>query len=342
MECQFMPLETRRLTVLDTFSGVGGFSLGLEATSVIRTGAFCEADPHARQVLRKHWSNVPIFEDIKELNYEAYFSLGLPAPQIVCGGFPCQDVSAANPKAVGINGKRSGLWSELHRVIGEFRPRFVILENSSMLLGRGLVQVLQDLDAIGYDAEWHCIPASAAGARHRRDRIWIVAYTHDDLRRRAAQAEGRKPASPEHAGRASRDVADADLPGDRALWSRAERAWAARFEGWQVGSFGGSGGCSPLVTAELLRTAGEWYGAGRWGLDPATAESGLGGVAHGISDWVDRPGASSRLIGLPEKAAERARKQRIRRLGNAVVPPIPFVIGMAIVDRMRRIGRLST
>src|SRR5208282_3242190 len=101
------------------------------------------------------------------------------APSILCGGFPCQDISNAGKRA-GIDGERSGLWSEFARLIGELRPRYAIMENVAALLGRGLERVLGDLASIGYDAEWHCIPASAVGAPHRRDRVWIVAYANRD------------------------------------------------------------------------------------------------------------------------------------------------------------------
>jgi DNA (cytosine-5)-methyltransferase 1 len=94
---------------------------------------------------------------------------------VLCGGFPCQDISNAG-KRTGIDGERSGLWSEYARVIGELRPRYVIVENVAALLGRGIERVLGDLAALGFDAEWHCIPASAVGAPHRRDRVWIIAY----------------------------------------------------------------------------------------------------------------------------------------------------------------------
>ena len=122
---------------------------------------------------------------------------------VICGGFPCQDISVAG-KGAGIAGERSGLWGEYARIVGEVRPRYVIVENVAALLGRGLERVLGDLAALGYDAEWHCIPASAVGAPHRRDRIWIVAYPgcasvgrsetldqQSDAAAKASQGEGR-------------------------------------------------------------------------------------------------------------------------------------------------------
>lgn len=137
----------------------------------MQTVAFCEIDPFCQRVLKKHWPNVPIFPDIRTLT-----AADVPRVDLICGGFPCQDISFAG-KGAGIEGERSGLWREFARLIGEIRPRFVIVENVAALLGRGLGRVLGDLAALGYDAEWHCIPASYVGAPHQRDRVWIVAYS---------------------------------------------------------------------------------------------------------------------------------------------------------------------
>jgi len=163
-----------KLKVLDLFSGIGGFSKGLEATGYFETAAFCEVAEFPKQVLRKHWPEVPQYDDVRELSAERLAADGV-AVDAICGGFPCQDISLAGAGA-GLDGERSGLWSEIARLTREIRPRFVIVENVSALLGRGLDRVLRDLASIGYDAEWHCIPASYVGLRHIRDRIWIVAY----------------------------------------------------------------------------------------------------------------------------------------------------------------------
>lgn len=160
---------------LGLFSGIGGFELGLEWAG-IETVAMCEYDEKAQQVLRKHWPDITIFPDVKELTYEKLKSKGITEIDIITGGFPCQDISVAG-KGAGITAPRSGLWKEFARIVGEIRPKYVIVENVSALLHRGLSTVLGDLASIGYDAEWHCIPASAIGAPHRRDRIWIVAYS---------------------------------------------------------------------------------------------------------------------------------------------------------------------
>jgi DNA (cytosine-5)-methyltransferase 1 len=154
------------MNVLDLFSGIGGFSLGLERAGM-RTVAFCEIDPYCQRVLRKHWPDVPCHGDITTREfYEG-------EADIIAAGFPCQDISTAGAGA-GLAGKRSGLWRELLRAICLVRPRHAIVENVAMLLGRGMGEILGDLAEIGNDTEWHCIPASAIGAPHVRDRIWIV------------------------------------------------------------------------------------------------------------------------------------------------------------------------
>jgi DNA-cytosine methyltransferase len=162
------------MKVLDLFSGIGGFSLGLERAGM-ETVAFCEIEKFPQKVLKKHWPEVPIYEDVRTLTAERLARDGVGRIDLICGGFPCQDISTAG-KGAGIEGERSGLWSEIARLIGELRPRYAIMENVSALLGRGLDKVLGDLAEIGYDAEWHCIPASELGAHHHRDRVWIIAY----------------------------------------------------------------------------------------------------------------------------------------------------------------------
>lgn len=193
----------RKLRVLDLFSGIGGFSLGLERTGGFETVAFCEIEEFPRRVLAKHWPEVPCYHDVRELTAAKLASDGI-AIDVICGGFPCQDISTAGHGA-GLEGERSGLWSEYARLIGELRPKFVIVENVAALLGRGMGRVLGDLAAIRYDAEWHCIPASAIGAHHRRDRLWIVGYPYGlwELQpQRGKQDERRR------SGNASQEMAD--------------------------------------------------------------------------------------------------------------------------------------
>jgi DNA (cytosine-5)-methyltransferase 1 len=170
------------MKVLDLFSGIGGFSLGLERAGM-ETVAFCEIEEYPRQVLKKHWPDVPIYEDVRNVTRQRLESDGITGIDVVTGGFPCQDISVAGKQA-GIEGERSGLWSELARIIGDIRPKYAIVENVTALLsgdrGQWFGRVLGDLAEIGYDAEWHCIPASELGAHHHRDRVWIICYSNSE------------------------------------------------------------------------------------------------------------------------------------------------------------------
>lgn len=168
------------LNVLDLFSGIGGFSLGLERTGGFKTVAFCEIEEFPRRVLQKHWPEVPCYQDVRELTAERLAADGI-AVDCITAGFPCQGISIAG-KGLGLSDPRSGLWGDTFRLIGELEPRFALLENSPMLLSRGLADILGDLAEIGYDAEWHCIPAGNIGAPHERDRIWIAAYPNRERR----------------------------------------------------------------------------------------------------------------------------------------------------------------
>jgi DNA (cytosine-5)-methyltransferase 1 len=165
----------KKLRVLDLFSGIGGFSLGLERTGGFETVAFCEIEEFPRMILGKNWFDVPIYDDVKTLTKDKLDDDGVVAIDVICGGFPCQDLSTSGSKT-GLNGERSGLWFEFARLIREIRPRYVIVENSPELLDRWIGDVLSPLAELGYDAEWECIPASAVGAPHRRNRVWIIAY----------------------------------------------------------------------------------------------------------------------------------------------------------------------
>jgi len=238
------------VNVLDLFSGIGGFSLGLERAGM-KTVAFCEVDKKCQQVLKKHWADVPIFNDVTTLS-----SKDLHEPiDLICGGFPCQDISLAG-KGAGLAGERSGLWWQFHRLIKEIKPKYVIAENVAALRSRGLDEVLRSLFEVGYDAEWHCIPASAVGAPHRRDRVWIVSYSIN--RSSSLRGDGK--------------------------FSNTEK--------------------TPVFWNHLRRGAQEFVSR-EW----REGESRPYGVAYGIPNRVDR----------------------IKQLGNAVVPQIPEIIGKAIM-----------
>jgi DNA (cytosine-5)-methyltransferase 1 len=161
------------LRVIDTFSGIGGFTLAGEMLGGFETVCFVEREPFCQKILRKHWPHIPIHDDIRTFQPE------MGSADVICGGFPCQDISLAGKQAGIHHGTRSGLFYELMRVVCLVRPRFLVLENVSAILSNGLDVVLGELAEAGFDAEWACVPASAVGACHQRDRWWLVANAHN-------------------------------------------------------------------------------------------------------------------------------------------------------------------
>ena len=186
-----MPEAKPKLNVLDLFSGIplGGVRLGLERTGGFETAAFCEIEDFPRRVLAKHWPEVPCYHDVTKLTGAILASDGIAGIDVITGGFPCQDLSTAGKQQGMGEGTRSGLWSEIVRLIGELSPSYVIVENVANLLsgpsdkrGGWFGRVLGDLAECGYDAEWENIPAAALGAPHRRERVWLVAYPQQKRR----------------------------------------------------------------------------------------------------------------------------------------------------------------
>ena len=310
-----------RLRVLDLFSGIGGFSLGLERTGGFETVAFCEIDPFCRRVLAKHWPEVPCYDDVRELTAARLAADGI-AVDVICGGFPCQDVSFAGKRA-GLEGARSGLWGEYRRIIGEARPRFVIVENVPGLLSLGMGTVLGDLSALRYDAVWDCIPAGAVGAPHRRDRVWLIAHpqhpdadhagsyhTHADA---AGQERQIQPADEQGsvAGQVCCAVAHAQSDG-RLTWRAGDAPQEPRGRNANRGA----------VRPHLANTHNEGLAVRlRVSRDDGTERQ----AAVGGGWWASEPDVGRVAHGVP------SRVDRLRSLGNAVVPQIPELIGNAIL-----------
>lgn len=192
------------LRVGSLFSGIGGVELGLERAGGFETCWFVEKEPYAQGVLRKHWPHATLYSDITKTDFRYVAPV-----DVLSGGFPCQDISSAG-KRKGIQvGTRSGLWFEFARAIGTLRPRYVVVENVAAILDGELGTVLGDLAALGYAAEWHCIPAAAVGAPHRRDRIFLIAYADGE---RQHHVHGREAAR-DVQGDGERDVQAAPREG---------------------------------------------------------------------------------------------------------------------------------
>ena len=162
------------MEVLDLFSGIGGFAIAAHQAG-FETTQFVEQAQFPQKVLRKHFPNIPIHDDITT------FTGNKGGFDIITAGFPCQDLSVANANGRGLDGERSGLFFEVVRLIRSIRPQFVVLENVPALLTRGLDRVLWEIAESGFDAEWQIVSASSLGAPHRRERIFIVAYPNKGL-----------------------------------------------------------------------------------------------------------------------------------------------------------------
>ena len=172
--------QRKKLQHLDLFSGIGGFSLGLESAGLAKTVAFCDIDNFCQEVLKKHWPEVPIFSNVKELTYEKLKTNGINKIDIITGGYPCQPFSVAGRKK-GEEDPRH-VWPEYFRLIKELRPTWVIGENVGGHIKLGLDSVLSDLESEGYSARTFSISAASIGANHKRERVWILANSKSSNR----------------------------------------------------------------------------------------------------------------------------------------------------------------
>lgn len=224
------------MNVLDLFSGIGGFSLGLERAGM-RTVAFCENDPFCQSVLRHHWPRVPIYSDVAALSATQLTADGIGKVGLICGGFPCQDISTArHAEAPGLTGERSGLWFEMFRLVRECRPDWVLIENVSRLRTLGADRVLSDLGSEDYTARPLVVGAGDTGAPHPRARVWIVANSNR-IQLRQQPGRGGRPHLAE-ALQPSHDDAHPDRDGELACAVDAEVAWSegvheTGFEVWE-------------------------------------------------------------------------------------------------------------
>jgi len=309
------------------FSGIGGFDLGFERAGM-RVSWQVELDSFCRAVLARRFPDAARFEDVRGVGARE-----LDPVDLVCGGFPCQDLSSAG-RGAGIDGARSGLWSEFARIVRELRPRYVVVENvPALLTGKGkrwdrgpIGRVLGDLAEARYDAEWACLSAREFGAPHLRKRVWIVAYpawnaeagaaTESRAERQRARAGGQRSRAEELAN----PEGESERPGLRPEEPEAER----RGRPGDGGRAGGTakdarrpvdnpdcGGHQP-PKAEVRPGRDGALGAGWWATEPA-----VGRVADGVPDRVDRLSA----------------------LGNALVPQIAEWIGWRILEYERAAGR---
>jgi DNA (cytosine-5)-methyltransferase 1 len=311
------------------FAGIGGFDLGFERCGM-RVAWQVERDPFCRAVLARHFPEAERFEDVREVG-----AAELRPVDLICGGFPCQDLSAAG-RGAGLDGARSGLWSEFARIVRELRPRYVVVENvPALLTGKGkrwdrapIGRVLGDLAEAGYDAEWARLSAGEFGAPHLRRRVWIVAYPARDAEAGSAPQSGteRQRARAGGAPRRAREAADADR--DR----RAQGLLLSTGSEQRSGSPDAVGGCPVAAVADA---EGE---PERAGLRACRAEGERrrrpadGGGSEAAHAWATEPDVGRVADGVPDRV------DRLAALGNSLVPEIAEWIGWRVLDYERGEG----
>ena len=342
------------LSIGSLFSGIGGLELGLEWAGLGPTVWQVEQDPFCQRVLAKHWPDAQRFDDVRTVG-----ASNLGPVDLICGGFPCQDLSYAG-KGAGLAGARSGLWTEYARIVGELLPRFVVVENVAALAARGLDRVLGDLAALGYDAVWLPVRAADVGAPHRRERLFIVAYA----RRGQVQRRGESREFPSSAGEAEnagderKRMRYSSSDGNQALANprscRCERGAVEQPRGdgtryelhrEQVASDTGKR-CTTLADADDKHDNRGRPSAGilperrspEARLQRQRSQSRLGREHTGFSAWLDRGFPAGPSESSKEWEAARTiktcpdRPARLKALGNAVLPQVAYVIGCIVQE----------
>ena len=326
------------LTVGSLFSGIGGLDLGLERAGMT-VKWHSEIEPYASLVLKKHWPHVPNLGNIKEINWKEVEKV-----DVICGGYPCQPFSTA--------GKRNGeedsrhLWPWVREAISELRPQYAILENVRGHLSLGGLSVIGELASIGYDAEWRVISAASVGANHKRDRIVIVAYPNSsytsdggqcsslpsqgECRRDDGAGSGSDPreVSVAGTGETCSDVADSDDSGSGTPERRVNCDRSEESQERQLTQFGFSGCSSDVANTKKQcgngRRNGDIFGQSAANWIQGTLR-GKGSVGR-FTNWEVEPDVGRVAHGIP------SRVDRLRGLGNAVVPQVAELIGRMVID----------
>ena len=304
------------MKVLSLFSGGGLGDYGLELAGMEIIGQV-EIDDYCQKILALRWPDVPKWRDVKTFDGTA-FVREHGQPYIISGGFPCQDLSYAGT-GKGLEGERSGLWSEMFRIIYEVKPRYVLVENVSALLGRGLGVVLRDLASVGYDAEWECLPASFVGAPHQRDRVWIVAYPNSIRRDLWERNIGD-----------GHFQDDKERPSKKVQQERNERKSRTSKTSETLADTGGK----PVRRREVFtQDSGDidewWSDSKKWGINRIISKVGTAPLQRLVISWeeLDTVPELHRMVdGTPEGL------ERIHLLGNGQVVQVVQWIGERIME----------
>jgi DNA (cytosine-5)-methyltransferase 1 len=328
---------TKKYKHLDLFSGIGGFSLGLEATGAFETVAFCDYDQYCQKVLRKHWPWVTIYDDVKELNSERLSANGHTEVDIITGGYPCQPFSIAG-RQKGEQDPRH-VWPEMFRLVKELRPTWVIGENVSGHIKLGLDTVLENLESEGYATRAFSISASSIGSNHQRERVWIIANTNElgwdnwIYNREERQVSNDK----------ERDIEESESERDRridrirqtseAVEDTRRTQWPWSFfqnqdedetrEGY-ADQFERSSGTSESDVADTEVPDTDSEGLARRRSECELREGQEEGEIGWSQWWQSEPNVGRVANGIPKRV------DRLKSLGNSLVPMIPYYIGMSI------------
>ena len=319
------------------FSGIGGLELGLEMAGVGQTIWQVEQSRWCRSILARHWAAAERHNDVCAVG-----SATLAPVDVICGGFPCQDISAANPFGRGIDGTRSGLWFEFERIIGEMRPCGVVIENSPRLVRKGLDRVVAGLDRLGFQVAATRIQAADVGAPHKRERIVIVAVAHAH-RAREPQPQG----SLEDVGRRPCDfgsvghTAGVRRPQPGGVVDQGGGPMPFRSD-QDVGHPDRQG----LAVREGERGHARTQQPPPVGAGGIVAQSGMVRGAYGIPHWLGQRWPAGRgeaqhlwepvraVAPDPDRSKRWERGRRVSGLGNAVVPWVGFVAGRMLLQML--------
>ena len=356
---------TKKLRLLDTFAGIGGFSYAAEKlVGGFETVQFIEIDPYCQQVLNKNFPNIPIHDDITTYRAKPH------SADVITGGFPCQSISQAGHREGITETSKSGLWFQLIRTIRMVRPKYFILENVSAILTNGLDIVLRDIYEAGYDAEWCCIPSSFVGACHQRDRWWLLGFPSnsdslqrfDVLRQKSEQRQETQQGISDRNNR-SGDVANSK---SKRTWKDESRLWRQSKGGdlqtnrnsnekisnasntESIGCGGGSGeGCSIQERNFLQgKQRGSEMGSKteRCSINSSNPDSNrlqgeVGSRIHRATwktqnirrlnpnwrQYISQPTIRRGDDGLSNKLDASQRIQRLKQLGNSIVPAVAAI-----------------
>tara|TARA_R110001606_G_scaffold7301_1_gene32300 strand:+ start:2033 stop:2986 length:954 start_codon:yes stop_codon:yes gene_type:complete len=308
-----------KLKVLDLFSGIGGFSLGLHRTGGFETVAFVERENYAQKVLAKNFPDIPIFDDVKDFGVEQ--TNGLGRIDVVTGGYPCQPFSQAGQRR-GAEDDRH-LWPEMARIIRQCNPTWVVAENVAGHITMGLDEVLSDLESQGYATRPFVIPACAVDAPHRRDRVWIIAHANGKGESNGSE-HGKRLEDVSHTNGIDRGRGEelgqpkGNTPRQPIIDSRKLLAHSDSIRPQREREKLNDVEPTRLCDRETKRTEGKRFSQQR-----------LGGSLDGVSVWLDGTWED----GIPRVSnGEKGRAERLKGLGNAVVPQIVTIIGYAILQ----------